>query len=575
MGSYMRLLFFLKDLKKEVTIKILIGLGIIAMSFLQAFMIARGITSAFNEDSMKTVMLYLSVCLVAILIRAFLLRYQEGYAKQMAAKVKTKIRNMILDKIIDLGPGYLNEVKSGNIQSLLTDGVEAFEVFLVSYIPQIAIVFLSVLASVVYLSILDVYVGLLVILMTILSIVVPHFFMPAVSKLMITYWRKYADLNAAYVDSMQGMETLKAFHASKRIGKQMAKDAKDFSEESIKNTGMSLADSAAIILFISIGTSMSVALSVYHTAVGEISYASLLIILFLIGECMKPLADLNTYWHGSYLGFSVAEQLYELMDQSTALTEESGDITEGINEKPMIQIHDLDFRYKKDLKLVLNKVHIKIDGGKTVAIVGKSGSGKSTLVNLLLRFYDLSEGTILINGKNIKEYSLEYLREKIAVVFQDTYLFYGTVAENLKMSNEKASMDEVINAAKAANAHEFIMDLPNGYDTIVGERGATLSGGERQRISIARAILKNAPILILDEATSSVDIKNEELIQSALENLTKNRTTIIIAHRFSTIEHADEIVVMEQGKVVESGTHFELIQNNGTYKQLVQAQEAG
>lgn len=575
MGSYMRLLFFLKDLKKEVTIKILIGLGIIAMSFLQAFMIARGITSAFNEDSMKTVMLYLSVCLVAILIRAFLLRYQEGYAKQMAAKVKTKIRNMILDKIIDLGPGYLNEVKSGNIQSLLTDGVEAFEVFLVSYIPQIAIVFLSVLASVVYLSILDVYVGLLVILMTILSIVVPHFFMPAVSKLMITYWRKYADLNAAYVDSMQGMETLKAFHASKRIGKQMAKDAKDFSEESIKNTGMSLADSAAIILFISIGTSMSVALSVYHTAVGEISYASLLIILFLVGECMKPLADLNTYWHGSYLGFSVAEQLYELMDQSTALTEESGDITEGINEKPMIQIHDLDFRYKKDLKLVLNKVHIKIDGGKTVAIVGKSGSGKSTLVNLLLRFYDLSEGTILINGKNIKEYSLEYLREKIAVVFQDTYLFYGTVAENLKMSNEKASMDEVINAAKAANAHEFIMDLPNGYDTIVGERGATLSGGERQRISIARAILKNAPILILDEATSSVDIKNEELIQSALENLTKNRTTIIIAHRFSTIEHADEIVVMEQGKVVESGTHFELIQNNGTYKQLVQAQEAG
>jgi len=399
--------------------------------------------------------------------------------------------------------------------------------------------------------------------------------MPAVSKLMITYWRKYADLNAAYVDSMQGMETLKAFHASKRIGKQMEKDAKDFSEESIKNTGMSLADSAAIILFISIGTSMSVALSVYHTAAGQISYASLLVILFLVGECMKPLVDLNTYWHGSYLGFSVAEQLYELMDQSAALTEASGDTTEGIDEKPMIQIHDLDFRYKKDLKLVLNKVHVRIDAGKTVAIVGKSGSGKSTLVNLLLRFYEVSAGSVAINGKNIKEYSLEYLREKIAVVFQDTYLFYGTIAENLKMSNENASIDEIVDAAKAANAHEFIMTLPQGYDTIVGERGATLSGGERQRISIARAILKNAPILILDEATSSVDIKNEELIQSALENLTKNRTTIIIAHRFSTIEHADEIVVMEQGKVVESGTHFELIQNNGTYKQLVQAQKAG
>lgn len=575
MSSYIRLLSFLNSFKKEVVIKILIGLGMIAMSFLQVFMIAKGITAAFDKKSMYTVLLCLLVALSAIIVRSFLLRYQEGYTKQMAAKVKTKIRNVILEKIINLGPGYLNDNQSGNIHSLLTDGVEAFETFLVSYIPQVVVVFVSAVLSVIYISVLDFSVGMIIITMVILSIVVPHFFMPAISKLMIEYWKKYAELNARYVDSIQGMDTLKAFNASKRMGNNLAKSVKEFAVESIKNTGMSLSDSAAIVFFTTIGSSMAIALSVYHMVTGVISYSSLLIILFIAGECMKPISDLNIYWHGSYLGFSVAEQLYELMDKKEVLSETTGSLTTGIGDNPIIEIKDLDFRYKDDLPLVLNNISMNISERKTVAIVGKSGSGKSTLVNLLLRFYDASNGSININGNDIKDYKLEYLREKIAVVFQDSYLFYGTIAENLKMSNEKASLEEVIEAAKAANAHDFIMELPQGYDTIVGERGVTLSGGERQRISIARAILKNAPILILDEATSSVDIANEELIQKALDNLTKDRTTIVIAHRLSTIEHADEIILFDNGAIIEAGNHRELIKNNGAYKKLIQAQKVG
>lgn len=571
----MRLLSFLKVFEKEVAIKILIGLGIISMSFLQVFMVAKGITAAFDKKSMYTVCICLLVSLVAIGIRAFLLSYQEGYTKQMSAKIKNKIRNVILEKIISLGPGYLNETKSGNIHSLLTDGVEAFETFLVSYVPQIAVVCVSALLSVIYISVLDFSVGMIIITMVILSIIVPHLFMPAISKLMIKYWEKYADLNARYVDAIQGMDTLKVFNASKRMGNQLAKGAKDFSSESIKNTGISLSDSAAIVFFTTIGSSMAIALSVYHMVTGVISYSSLLIILFIAGECMKPISDLNIYWHGSYLGFSVAEQLYELMDRREVLSEVTGNLTTGIGDKPIINVKNLKFRYKEDLPLVLNNININICERKTVAFVGKSGSGKSTLVNLLLRFYDASDGTIYINGRDIKDYNLEYLRENISVVFQDSYLFYGTIAENIKMANEKASLTEVIEAAKAANAHDFIMALPQGYDTIVGERGVTLSGGECQRISIARAILKNAPILILDEATSSVDIANEELIQKALDNLTKNKTTIVIAHRLSTIEHADEIILLENGIILEKGNHRELIKNNGVYKKLIQAQKVG
>ncbi len=218
---------------------------------------------------------------------------------------------------------------------------------------------------------------------------------------------------------------------------------------------------------------------------------------------------------------------------------------------------------------------MKMEAGKVTAIVGKSGSGKSTIVNLLLRFYDYDSGTILVGEKSLKEYAAQSFRSQIAVVFQESYLFYGTVRENIKMARPDASDYAVEQAAKTANAHDFIMELPQGYDTVVGERGATLSGGERQRIAIARAILKDAPILILDEATSSVDLKNEKEIQEALERCMQGRTTVVIAHRLSAVVKADRIYVLEQGRLSGSGTHAELLSNNKVYQGLVKAQNYG
>jgi len=221
---------------------------------------------------------------------------------------------------------------------------------------------------------------------------------------------------------------------------------------------------------------------------------------------------------------------------------------------------------------VLQDINIHIQKGKTVALVGPSGGGKSTLADLIPRFYDPTSGSILIDGHDIRDLTMESVRDKIGVVTQESILFNDTIFNNIAFNKTNATEEEVVAAAKIANAHEFIIQAENGYQTIIGDRGGKLSGGQRQRLSIARAILKNPPILILDEATSALDTESEKLVQEALSNLMKNRTSIVIAHRLSTIQHADEILVLQQGRIVERGTHDELSQNSGLYARLTQMQ---
>lgn len=570
--NYFRLLTFLQQAKKETLCKVFLGISITALNFIQAMLIAKGIVSVIQKSTSVTIMTYFMMITLIMIIKCYLIRYQEGYAKKMAAKIKGMIREKLLDKLMMLGPAYQNDKRSGNIQSLITDGVESFETFLVYYIPHAIVVFITVSCAILYIIKLDKMVGGIIIFMGILSILIPHLLMPAISKIMIEYWQSYAFLNAQYIDSMHGMSTLKAFDASTRIGKQLAMEARDFAKESIKNTGMSLADSALIIFFTMLGTALPVLIGAFHMSNGQLGYNELLIILFLSGECMKPFYELNTYWHGSYLGFSVAEELYQIFDEPLKQKENTNKLVIS-NKTPNIQLEDVFFRYDETGDYVLKNLNMDMEFGNVTAIVGESGSGKSTIVNLLLRFFDVEAGKIKLNSIDIDKYAISYLRNQIAVVFQDTYLFYGTVKENLCMANPHATEKEIIDAAKAANAHDFIMNLSNGYETLVGERGTTLSGGQRQRISIARAILKNVPILILDEATSSVDMKSEKLIQDALEKLMKNKTTIVIAHRLSTIEKADKIYVLKDGKVKGEGKHKELLINNETYQRLIHAQK--
>ncbi len=276
--------------------------------------------------------------------------------------------------------------------------------------------------------------------------------------------------------------------------------------------------------------------------------------------------------------FTTLTQSFASMDRVFQLIDEDYDIKNGVGAQPIeikqgrIDIDHVSFQYNDNEAPILKDINLSIEKGETVAFVGMSGGGKSTLINLIPRFYDVTSGRILIDGHNIKDFLTGSLRNQIGLVQQDNILFSDTVKENILLGRPTATDEEVVEAAKMANAHDFIMNLPQGYDTEVGERGVKLSGGQKQRLSIARIFLNNPPILILDEATSALDLESESIIQEALDVLSKDRTTLIVAHRLSTITHADKIVVIENGHIVETGTHRELIAKQGAYEHLYSIQ---
>ncbi|MDR0722306.1 MAG: ABC transporter ATP-binding protein/permease [Treponema sp.] len=573
LGAYGRLVRYVGAIKTEVAIKVTISLGVNATYILQAVLMAQAVSLVFARSPLSALIPYILGALGAVAVRGVLSRIFEIYTKVMAAKVKTKIRFLVFDKILRLGPGYIHHQRSGRIQSMVLDGIESLEPFLVNYVPHIISIGITGIAIGLYLFHLDWLTGLVTIIAMLLCVGVPYLTVPLVSRSIVSYWRSYASLNAQYVDSIQGMNTLKAFNAGEKKGAELAADALDFYRKQIRNTTLSLIDSGLMMILMGIASCVTAALAAYRTDLGIITTGSVALFLFLGIECARPMADLNMYWHTSFLGLSVAEGLFEIIDMELSVTEKEKPDVQSLDQKlPDLRIRNLCFGYRTNVRKALDGVNLDIGAGETAAVVGPSGSGKSTLVNLLLRFYDPQEGEIRIGGVDIRDYGLEYLQSKIAVVFQETYLFSGTIGDNIRMARPDADDAAVVRAAQAANAHDFIMALPQGYRTVISERGATLSGGERQRIAIARAVLKDAPLLILDEATSSVDAQSEALIQGALEGIMRDRTTIVIAHRLSTIKNADKIFVLDEGRLVEEGTHEQLVFLKGVYANLINAQ---
>ncbi len=576
MKYYIRVAKFNKYIKGELFLKVFLSLLVTATYVLQAICLSQGIARVFSGDDFQGA----AVCYVAvaalIAIRALLVRYLEGYTKKVAGKLKGILREKIIGKLLLLGPAYQADKRSGKMQSLVTDGVEYLEPYLVNYIPQIFVVLLSVIPMWIYIFVLSKEAGIILIAAIILAIIVPHMLMPFTSKSSIGYWREYAVLNAQYVDTMQGMNTLKMFASEKNKGEELHRNSESFRQRQIVNTRNSLVSSAFIIFMMGAGTSITTGIAAYSCSRGTLSYVGLLNIMFLVIECVRPVGEMNNAWHSSYLGLSVSREFIEIMDEPVKIQKPKHPKKFAVTKTlPDIEFRNVEFSYDSRREMALRNVSFEVEGGQTVAFVGESGSGKSTIINLLMRFYDAENGQICINDIDIKKMDPDDLRKNMAVVFQNTYLFFGTVMENIRMARPEASEAEVYQAAKIAHAHEFIMELENGYDTLVGERGTTLSGGQRQRISIARAILKNAPILIMDEATSSVDAATEEIIQETLNGLRKKYTTILIAHRLSTVQNADKIYVLNNGKIVEEGKHEELIEKKGFYYSLIEAQKKG
>ena len=574
MNVYGKLLWYVSEIKREIAVKTLLLLASSATYILQAILMASVVNLVFSDGSLKSILVRVAVVVAAILVRGFILRYIETYTRIMAARIKEKLRMSLLSKIYDLGPGYMSGKRSGKVTSLVLDGIEALEPFYVRYVPQIITVLVSGTFVFCYLVRYDAVSALALIASMLLCVIVPLATVPAMERTVTDYWTDYSTLTSQYIDSIQGMTTLKTLDAEQSMGEVLRRDATAFWKRSIRNTGISLSNSALMFILTSVTSSLTVVLAAIRAMHGIVPATAVTAFLFLAVECARPMIELNSAWHASFLGMSVAKEMFGLMEMDPPVKDPEDPVLLDVSDRlPEIRFDAVRFSYPGREEEVLHGVTFAVPPGSTTAVVGPSGAGKSTILSLVLRFYDVTGGSVTFNGTDIRRYALRALQDQIGVVFQDTYLFYGTIAENIRMARPDASDEEVREAATAANAHDFIMAFPDGYETIVGERGVTLSGGERQRISIARAILKDAPVLLLDEATSSVDAESEALIQSALSELTKQRTTIIVAHRLSTVRGADNIIVLNDGMVAEQGTHSELMAADGVYRSLIRAQE--
>jgi ABC-type multidrug transport system fused ATPase/permease subunit len=572
MKTYLELFRYISNIKKEISLKVLLGLAMAATYVIQAILMADILNLVWQKADVYKLIAPILAVVSIIVIRGALSKCIEGYNKVLAARIKAKIRDSVMDKIYELGPGYMNAKRSGDSISMLQDGIENLEPFFVNYVPQLFVVFLTGISVWAYLVRLDSFSSLLLIISMLMCVFVPMLTLPLINRHVTNYWEEYSRITSEYIDTIQGITTLKILNCESSRGDYLETRANAFCRQSVKNTGISLFNSDLMIILTGATSSLAVISAAVRVNTGAVQPSALAAVMFLAVECARPMIALNNYWHGSFLGMSVARDLFAILQSKPAVTEILNPEEKGLEAAPEIDFENVSFEYIEGTE-VLHNIAMNIEAGATVAVVGKSGSGKTTLLNLIMRFYDVKSGSIKLSGVDIRDYGLDYLRRNMAVVSQDTYLFYDSILENIRMAKPGASREDVVEAAKVANIHEFIESLPEGYDTLVGERGITLSGGQRQRVAIARAVLQNASILLLDEATSSVDVHSEHHIQEALARVMRDKTTVIVAHRLSTVQDADVIFALENGRLAESGTHRELLEKNGVYASLIKAQE--
>lgn len=383
---------------------------------------------------------------------------------------------------------------------------------------------------------------------------------------------RIADVNSVLQDNFTGIKEIKAFTKEKYEKARTGEKLSAYTEAILRALRLSNAFHPSIELVSSVGTVIIIFFGGRLALANQLPIEDLVAFLLYLGSFYQPITALGRINEGLQQALASAERVLEIIEEEPEIADAPGAIKIE-RARGDIEFRDVSFHYVENIP-VLKDISFKIKAGETLALVGPTGVGKTALANLVPRFYDPNSGEILLDGTDIRKIKLSRLRQQISLVSQDVFLFNGTVRDNILYGRMDATEEEVIAAAKAANAHDFILELVDGYDTMVGERGVKLSGGQKQRISIARAILKDAPILILDEATSAVDTQTERLIQEALDKLMENKTTIAIAHRLSTIQKADHIIVIEEGEIIEQGKHADLLKAGGLYSQLCKAQSA-
>ena len=529
-------------------------------------------TNIAREQGPVTTLMYVCLSIVGLVLISNLFRYME---RMVASRVKVEVvKNLRVDifrNISLLHIGFFSDQRKGDLMSRFTNDVGEVENTVVNAFkairePITLIVYIIALFSIsVKLTLFSLIV--LPLMGGIISIIIKQLKRKAIQS-----QEAMGRIVNILDEAISGMRVINAFNARKFV---LRKIETETAYHRRVNLSISRRNELASPLSEFLGI-IVVAFTIYYGGQSvmepgsELKPSSFLTFLTFFAMMIQPAKNFSNGLTSLQKGVASAERIFAIIDTKSAIQNKPNAIP--LNDfKNEIEFRNVNFAY--DREHVLKDINLKIEKGKTVALVGPSGGGKSTLADLIPRFYDAAEGSVLLDGIPLPDYEIESLRKHMGVVTQESILFNDTIFNNIAFGMEQVNEEDVIHAAKVANAHEFITQMDNGYHTVIGERGSKLSGGQRQRLSIARAVLKNPPILILDEATSALDSESERLVQDALANLMMNRTSIVIAHRLSTIQHAHEIIVIQQGEIVERGKHDTLIRENGLYRKLIEIQK--
>src|SRR5262245_17435953 len=509
-------------------------------------------------------------------LRGLLQFLRDRISQGTAAQVKVELRRQLFEHSLAMGPGQFDQSRTGDVLTILGESVERLQVFFGQFLPQMIVAGLAPIIIFFLMASIDLSIGFIFLFFAIFTLVAPAMFFLGSRETSRRRRAAYGALSADFLDSMQGISTLKIFGQSRSWGNILADRAHQVYRTTMRVLAVNLMSSGAGTFGITAGSASALAWGRFKVINGELDLRALAVLLLLDVEVFRPMRELIILYHQGFLATAAAEGIFSFLDTPIEVRERNSQEISPASPvllEPEMRFENVTFSYQNGARPALHDISFTLRKGEKLGIVCPTAAINSTLVSLMLHFLDPQHGRIFLGGRDLRDLPLSFLRRHVAVVAQDTYLFYGTVAENLRLARAEATQQEIEAAARAANAHDFIMALPNGYDTLVGERGARLSGGQRQRVAIARALLKDASILVLDEALSSVDAQNEAVIQDALNRLMEGRTTLIIAHRLSSVIDAHRILVIQQGEIVESGSHSELLQANGVYAELMAGQQ--
>ncbi|MGO2108964.1 MAG: ABC transporter ATP-binding protein [Staphylococcus equorum] len=573
-----RYLQFVRPYKWRIIATILVGILKFGIPMLIPLLIKYVIDDIINNGAI-TVEEKITKLLVAMGIAAFIfvivrppIEFLRQYLAQWTSnKILYDIRKKLYHHLQALSSRFYANNQAGQVISRVINDVEQTKDFILTGLMNIWLDCITIIIALTIMFFLDVQLTLAALIIFPVYILTVYFFFGRLRSLTRKRSQALAEVQGFLHERVQGMSVIKSFAIEDNEAGNFNKHNQNFLQRAFNHTRWNAYSFSAINTVTDIGPLIVIGTGAFLAINGSITVGTLAAFVGYLEQLFGPLRRLVSSFTTLTQSFASMDRVFQLLDEDYDIKNKKGALPIEIKQGH-IELNNVNFKYDQNEANILKDINLEINQGETVAFVGMSGGGKSTLINLIPRFYDVTEGEIKIDGTNIKSYLTGSLRRQIGLVQQDNILFSDTIKENILLGKPDASDEEVINAAKMANAHDFIMELSKGYDTEVGERGVKLSGGQKQRVSIARIFLNNPPIIILDEATSALDLESESIIQDALSVLSANRTTLIVAHRLSTITHADKIVVVENGEIVESGSHSALLAKKGAYEHLYSIQ---